>query len=398
MASANRQIVLAAGVRTPLGNFGGRLRNTPMSDQAAHAARAAISRGGLSPENVDHFVFSSTVPSDRDSLFAARVVGVKSGLSESAPALFVSRACASGLQTILSAAQQIETGHSQIAVAAGSDVFSRAPFAVSTGRWGHARGPQVLEDMLDWAYRCPFSLDYMGETAENLTEEFGYTREAMDVWGAMSQQRAIAAQKSGFLARQIAPIEIKNGRATETMADDESPRADATLEKLARLKPAFRDGGRVTAGNSSGVTDGAAAIIVGDRSHAERRGLKPEARLVDWVAVGVPPRIMGHGPVPAIRTLLERQALRISDIDYFEINEAFAVVNLHAERQLGIPRDVTNLYGGGISLGHPPAVTGLRMTMTAAHHLADTGGRRAVLSMCLGAGQGVAVLIERVAP
>ena len=212
----------------------------------------------------------------------------------------------------------------------------------------------------------------------------------------MSQARALAAQTSGFLARQIAPIEVTSGRATETMQHDESPRSDATLEKLARLKPAFRQGGRVTAGNSSGVTDGAAAVIVGDRDELERRGVEPEARLVDWAAVGVPPRLMGIGPVPAIRALLEQQSLRISDIDYFEINEAFAVVNLHAERQLGIPRDSTNLYGGGISLGHPPAVTGLRMAMTATQHLADTGGRRAILSMCLGAGQGMAMLIERV--
>ena len=395
-ANSRPEIVLAAGMRTPLGNFGGILRDIPMSDQAAHAIKAAVVRAGVSPARIDHCVFSSTVPTDRDSLFAARVVSMKGGLPEAIPALFVTRACASGLQAILSAAQQIETGHSRLAVAAGAEVFSRAPYAVTTARWGHARGPQVLDDMLEWAYRCPFSLDYMGETAENLADDFGITREAMDEWGAMSQARALAAQKSGFLSEQIAAIDVPRGRTTARIDADESPRADATLEKLARLKPAFREGGRVTAGNASGVTDGAAAMVIGARDAAESAGVAPVARLVDWCAVGVPPRIMGHGPVPAIRGLLERQGLRISDVDYFEINEAFAAVNLHAERQLGIPRDATNLYGGGISLGHPPAVTGLRMAMTASQHLARSGGRRAILSMCLGAGQGLAVLIERV--
>jgi acetyl-CoA acetyltransferase family protein len=394
MAESKPEIVIAAGMRTPLGVFGGALKGVPMSDQAAHAVKATLAAAGVGPEAIDHFVFTTTVPTDRDSLFSARVVSMHSGLSEDIPALFVSRACASGLQAILSAGQQIETGHSEVAIAAGSEVFSRVPYAVTTSRWGHARGPQVLDDMLEWAYRCPFSLEYMGETAENLAEEFQYERSAMDEWGVMSQQRAIAAIESGFLAKQIAPIDIPEGKSTRRFIHDEGPRSDATPEKLARLKPAFREGGRVTAGNSSGVTDGAAAIIVGARSATEAKGIEPWAKVVDWTAVGVPPRIMGHGPVPAVRMLLEKRGMKISDIDYFEVNEAFAVVNLHAERHLGIPRDATNLYGGGISVGHPPAVTGLRMAITAAHHLMDTGGRYAILSLCLGAGQGVAVLIE----
>jgi acetyl-CoA C-acetyltransferase len=396
MTTTQPNIIFAAGRRTPLGNFGGALRDVPMSDQAAHAVKASVAAAGLTPEDVDHFVFSSTVPTDKDSLFAARVVSVKGGLPEEIPALFVSRACASGLQSLLSAAQQIETGHSKISVAAGSEVFSRVPYAVTTARWGHARGPQTLDDMLEWAYRCPFSLEYMGDTAENVADEFGYERADMDEWGAMSQARALAAIDNGFLARQIAPIEVPDGKGTRQFAVDEGPRRDATLEKLNRLKPAFRPDGRVTAGNASGVTDGAAAFIVAERAAAEARGVEPMARLVDWVAVGVPPRIMGHGPVPAIRQLLEKRAMKISDIDYFEINEAFAVVNLHAERHLGIPRDLHNLYGGGISVGHPPAVTGLRMAMNAVEHLKEKGGRYAILSMCLGAGQGMAMLIEAV--
>ena len=387
-------IMLAAGTRTPLGDFGGSLRDLAMTDVAGHAARGCLAKAGLDPATVDHMVFTTTVPSDKDSLFAARVVGMKAGLPEHAGALGVVRACASGLQALLSAGQQVRDGHSRIALAGGGESYSRAPYAVTTARWGIKRGPQVLEDMLDWAYRCPFSGNYMGETAENLADDFQYTREAMDEWGAMSQARARAAIASGFLARQIVPIDVPEGRGMRRFETDEFPRADATREKLARLRPAFRQNGRVTAGNSSGVTDGAGFMLVGARDALDTAGVEAEARIVDWAVVGVPPRIMGHGPVPAIQALLERTALTIGDIDYVEINEAFAVVNLHAERQLGIPRDIHNLYGGGISLGHPPGVTGVRMAMTAMHHLTDTGGRYAVLSMCLGAGQGMAVLIE----
>ena len=390
------QIVFAAGTRTAMGNYGGALRETGLTDMAGHAARACLQRAGVAPEKVDHMVFTTTVPTDRDTLFAARVVGVKSGIPEDAGALHVVRACASGLQAILSAGQQIDSGHSRLALAGGAECYSRAPHAVTGARWGTPRGPLASDDMLDWAYRCPFSLEYMGETAENLAEEFQYPREPMDEWGAMSQARALDAIDSGFLARQITPIEVPDGRGTRVFDTDESPRADATLEKLSRLRPAFRPGGRVTAGNASGVTDGAGFVLVGARDAMEAAGCAPDARLVDWHVVGVPARIMGHGPVPAIRGLLEKTGLKISDIDYFEINEAFAVVNLHAESQLGIPRDIHNLYGGGISIGHPPGLTGVRMAMTAAEHLRQTGGRRAILSMCLGAGQGMAMLIERV--
>lgn len=389
-------IVLTAGTRTPLGNYGGAMKGVGLTDMAGHAARACVAKSGIAPEKIDHMVFTTTVPTDRDTLFAARVVGVKSGIPEAAGALHVVRACASGLQAILSAGQQIESGHSRLALAGGAECYSRAPHAVTKARWGVGRGGMELEDMLDWAYRCPFSQDYMGETAENLAEEFQYDRDAMDAWAAMSQARAIDAIETGFMARQIAPIDVPDGKGIRLFETDESVRSDATTEKLARLRPAFREGGKVTAGNSSGVTDGAGFVLVGDRDAMEAEGAKPEARLIDWHVVGVPPRIMGHGPVPAIQGLLEKTGLGISDIDYFEINEAFAVVNLHAERHLGIPRDVHNLYGGGISVGHPPGLTGVRMCMTAIEHLRETGGRRAILSMCLGAGQGMAMLIERV--
>ena len=392
-------IVLGAGARTPFGDFGKSLREVPLAVMGVHVVKACLQRAGLEAAQVDHLVFGNTAPVDHDGLFVSRKIALNAGLPEDSAALGVVRACGTGSQAIVSAAQQIMSGHSEIAVAAGGENYSRVPYLNHALRWGAGRGPVEMVDGLDTIYRCPFTKELMGDTAENLTARFGYQREAMDDWGFLSQQRAGAAMASGFLARQIAPIEVpshEKGRATRLFEHDEFPRPQITREKLATLKPAFRkDGqGQVTAGNSSGVTDGAAALVVASARAAERAGIQPQARLVDWAVVGVAPEIMGAGPVPAIRKLLARTKLAVADIDYWEINEAFAVVNLHAERELGIARERTNLYGGGISIGHPPGATGLRMTITAMHHLADTRGRYAVISMCLGSGMGMATLIE----
>jgi acetyl-CoA acetyltransferase family protein len=251
-----------------------------------------------------------------------------------------------------------------------------------------------MVDTLDWAYRDPFSLELMGETAENLADDNQYQREPMDEYALTSQQRAGAARD--FLSRHIAPIEVRERKATRMMDEDEYPRPQVTLEKLAAMQPVFRENGMVTAGNSSGVTDGAAMVVVADRAKAEALGVEPVARIVDWEIVGVPPRIMGCGPVPAIRKLLDKHELKSGDIDYYEINEAFAVVNLHAEKQLDVSRERCNLYGGGISLGHPPGATGARMTLVAMQHLVENEQDKAIISMCMGAGQGLAMLIERV--
>lgn len=392
-----QDIILSSGARTPLGDFGKSLRDTPLTQLAVHAVKASITRAGLVAGDVDHLVFGNTAPVDHDGLFASRKVALEAGMSIESAALGVTRACGTGSQTIVSAAQQIVSGHSQVAVAAGGENYSRVPYLAHRVRWGAQRGPFEFVDGLDYIYRCPFTRELMGDTAENMVARFGYSRQAQDEWGLMSQQRAGSAMRSGFLARQIAPIELQQTKGkTQLFAHDEFPRPEVTLEKLASLKPAFRKDGKgsVTAGNSSGVTDGAAALIVASQSAAKRLAIPMQARLIDWAVVGVPPDIMGSGPVPAISRLLAQQQLKVSDIDYFEVNEAFAVVNLYAERELGIPRERTNLYGGGISLGHPPGATGLRMTMTAMHHLQDTGGRYAIISMCLGSGMGMATLIE----
>ena len=393
----SQDIVLAGGKRTPFGDFGKSLREIPLAELGVHAARACIAAAGIGAGRIDHLVFGNVLPVDYDGHFISRKVALGAGLPIESSAFSVNRACASGSQAIASAAQNVRDGHSAISLAAGGENFSRAPYVTQSMRWGAHRGTAAIEDGLDYAYRCPFSRELMGETAENLSERGGYTRSDMDDWGFMSQSRAKAAIESGFLARQIAPIDVPDGRARRLFAQDEFPRLNVTREKLGQLKPAFRSDGRVTAGSSSGVSDGAAALLVADRAALDSAGVGAEARLVAWATAGVPPEIMGAGPVPAIRKLLAMTGLRIADIDYFEINEAFAVVNLHAERELGITRDRTNLYGGGISIGHPPGATGIRMTITAMHHLKDSGGRYAVISMCCGAGQGMATLIENLA-
>ncbi|MSP68614.1 MAG: thiolase family protein [Alphaproteobacteria bacterium] len=389
-----REIILAGGARTPFGDYGKSLKDVPLAALGTHAAKACLARAGVAAADVDHLVFGNVLPVDQQGYFIARVVALEAGMAEDSRAMNVNRACASGTQAIVTAAEQMLSGHSRLALAGGGENFSRAPYVAENVRWGLKRGPQAMVDTLDWAYRDPFSLELMGETAENLAEDFQYRREDMDAWGVMSQNRAGAAIASGFLAQQIAPIDVPERKGTRRMETDEFPRPEVTLEKLATLKPVFRQGGKVTPGNSSGVTDGAAMVLVAERERADALGIDYQIRLVDWALVGVPPRIMGCGPVPAVQDLLRRTGLSVGDIDYFEINEAFAVVNLHAEACLKTPRAKTNLYGGGISIGHPPGATGARMTITAMQHLIATGERYAVISMCIGAGQGMAVLIE----
>ena len=305
-------------------------------------------------------------------------------------ALGVIRACGSGLQAIVSAAHQVLDGSSHIALAGGAENFSRVPHVLTTARWGQKRGTQQLEDMLDWAYRCPTTALYMGETAEYLAAQHGYTRVAMDDWAVMSQSRAVAAEESGFLGQQIAPVMV----GAKQIERDESIRRGITHATLAALKPSFSADGTVTAGNASPVSDGAGFMVVAERSALRAAGGVAHAQLLGWATIGVEPRLMGHGPVPAIQKLLQRHGLTVGDIDYWEINEAFAAVTLHVEQQLGVSRQRTNLYGGAISIGHPPGVTGIRMTHTAIQHLRSIGGGRAVMAMCLGSGQGMAVLIE----
>ena len=390
-----KEVVIAGGKRTPFGDFGKSLKDIPLSSLATHAAKASVDDAGIQSADIDHIVWGNVLPVDPDGYYVGRVAGLNIGMPENSCALQVNRACGSGTQAIITAAQQILTGHGEIALAGGGENFSRGGFVNQKMRWGVIRGSQAFEDSVEWAYNDPFGHGLMGVTAENLADDYQYQRDQMDEWSLMSQTRAGAAIDSGFLSRQITPIEVPEGRKnTRLMEHDEFPRPDVSIDKLGMLKPVFRKDGKVTPGNSSGVTDGAAFVVVGDRKALESRGSEPLVRLVDWAIVGVEPRIMGCGPVPAIRALWEKRGLKPSDVDYYEINEAFAVVNLHAEKKLGVSREITNCYGGGISIGHPPGATGVRMTLTAIHHLIDTNQRFAIISMCMGAGQGMAVLIE----
>ena len=274
------EIVLAGGMRTPFGDFGKSLRNTPMTDLGVHAAGACLSKAGLPAAKVDHLVWGNVLPVDHDGYFASRVIALKVDMPVESCALNVSRACGSGTQAILTAAEQIMAGQGEIALAGGGENFSRGPYALTTARWGAVRGPQQMQDTLDWAYRDPFSSELMGETAENLADDFQYTRDAMDDYALSSQQRVGSAIDSGFLAKQIAPIEVPEGKGVRTMNADEFPRPQITREKLGKLRPVFREGGRVTPGNSSGVTDGAAFVVVGNRDSLEGEGVaRPSGRL-----------------------------------------------------------------------------------------------------------------------
>jgi acetyl-CoA acetyltransferase family protein len=380
-----RSVVLAGGVRTPFGRFGGKLAAYDVSRLAVPVVKEVMRRVGVAPEDVDHLVFGNTIHSTADAPFGARVVTLESGLPITTRSLGVIRACGTGLQAIVSAAEQIALGRSEVAVAAGAEVYSQAPHVIRA-RWGVKRGVPPVEDMLDWAYRDPFDGALMGETAERLSDYAGIGRERQDAYALESQRRTQRATELGYLAEEILPL--------PELAVDEFPRPHTTAEKLAGMPTPFREGGRVTPGNSSGVNDGAAAMMVLAEEAAERLGVQPWARIVDWAVVGCEPGLMGRGPVPATQAVFARTGLRAEDIDVAEINEAFAVVVLHAMDELGLDHERTNPNGGAISIGHPPGATGLRMMIAALNQLHRTGGRYGLVTMCLGAGQGMAMIVE----
>lgn len=381
----SRSVVLAGGVRTPFGRFGGKLAGYDVSRLAVPVVKEVMRRVGVEPAEVDHLVLGNTIHTTADAPFACRVVTLESGLPIAARSLGVIRACGTGLQAIASAAEQIALGRSDVAVAAGVEVYSQAPHVIRS-RWGIKRGVPPVEDMLDWAYRDPFDGSLMGQTAEALSDYAGIDRDRQDAYALESQRRTQRAGERAYLAEEIL--------ALPELAVDEFPRPETTAEKLASMGTPFRPGGRVTAGNSSGINDGAAAMMVLAEDAAQRRGVEPWARLVDWEVVGCEPELMGRGPVPATRALFERTGLTAKDMDVAEVNEAFAVVVVHAIDELGLDPERTNPNGGAISLGHPPGATGLRMAISALNELHRTGGRYGLLTMCLGAGQGMAMIVE----
>ncbi len=393
--SDNREVVLLSGVRTAVGGYGGGLKDVPAVDLAATVVREAVARAGAKPEDIGHCVFGNVVHGERRDMYLSRVAAINGGLPKETPAVTLNRLCGSGMQAIVSAAQLVLLGDCDAAVAGGAENMSRAGYWTPGLRFGQRMGDGQVQDAMVGALTDPFQGMHMGVTAENVAEKWGISREDQDALAVESHRRAVNAQDNGYFKEQIVPVEIKSRRGTVSFDTDEHPRRDATLEGMAKLRPVFKKDGSVTAGNASGINDAAAAVVLMERGAAEQRGLKPKARLVGYAFAGVEPEYMGIGPVPAVRKLLDRTGLGIGDIDLFEVNEAFAAQALAVCRDLDLPMEKTNPNGSGISLGHPIGATGCLITVKAMHELHRTGGRYALITMCIGGGQGIAAIIER---
>lgn len=393
--SEKREVVVLSGVRTAIGTFGGSLKDHPPTELAALVTREAVARAGVQPDEIGHVVFGHVINTEPHDMYMARYAAVRGGLSVETPALTLNRLCGSGLQAIVSAAQYILQGDVEAAVAGGAECMSRGPYSLPAMRFGARMNDSKVVDMMVGALTDPFDDCHMGVTAENVAAKWGISREDQDQLAYESHMRAARAIDEGRFANQIVPVEIKVKGGTAEFTVDEGVRRDTTLEKLAKLRPVFLKDGSVTAGNASSINDAAAAMVLMDRATAERRGYKPLARLVGYSHAAVEPKYMGIGPVPAVRRLLERTGLRIADIDLFEVNEAFAAQALAVMRELELPPDRTNPNGSGISLGHPIGATGCILAVKAIYELQRIGGRYALVTMCIGGGQGIAAIFER---
>jgi len=393
----NREVVVVSGVRTAIGTFGGSLKDQPPTQLAASVLREACRRAAVGAEDVHHVVFGHVVNTEPRDLYLSRVATIEGGLSKETPALTLNRLCGSGLQAIVSAAQTIMLGDADVAVGGGAEVMSRGPYLLPGARWGQRMGDGQMLDMMTGALHDPFGRFHMGVTAENVAKQWQISREDQDALAVESHRRAANAVKSGYFRDQILDIELKSRKGPVIFNTDEHFRGDASIEDMAKLKPVFvRENGTVTAGNASGINDGAGAVVLMERRTAELRGLKPLARLVSYAHAGVDPSVMGIGPVPASRKALDRAGLRTTDLDVIEANEAFAAQALAVTRQLDLDPAKVNPNGSGISLGHPIGATGAIITVKALYELQRIQGRYALVTMCIGGGQGIAAVFERV--
>ncbi len=395
MSDKNRNIVFLSAVRTPFGTFGGSLKGHSATQLGAHAATAAVERAGVDTEEYGHTYFGNVIQTSADAVYLSRHVGLQAGLPETAPALTLNRLCGSGFQAVISAAEDIIMGDSRVCLTGGTESMSQAPHVVRGARWGLRFGtPNALEDTL-WESltdtQCGFS---MAETAENLADEYDLTREAVDAYAVRSQQLAKLAWDEGRFDAEVVPVTIRKRGKEISFARDEHLRPDTTVEALSALKPYFKSDGLVTAGNASGIGDGAGALVVADGEFASAHGLATMGRLVSWGVAGVPPRIMGIGPAPAARLALKRAGLSLDDIDLIEVNEAFSPQYCAVEKELGLDRDKVNVDGGAIALTHPLGATGARITAHLLHELKRRGGGMGLGSACIGGGQGIAVIVE----
>ncbi len=390
-------------LRTPIGRYGGALAGARPDDLAALVVRRAVERNGIDPEGVDDVILGAANQSGEDNRNVARMAALLAGLPVEVPGTTVNRLCASGLEAVSQAARAVRCEEASLMLAGGVESMTRAPFVYLKPERGFARGPvEVADTTIGWRFINPqlaerYSTEGMGETAENVAERHGVAREDQDRFALESHQRAVSAQAAGTFEREIVPVEIPQRRGDPVVvSEDEGPRPDTTLERLAALRPVFRDGGSVTAGNSSSINDGAACVVVGSERTAERLGRRPLARVVASAAAGVDPAVMGLGPIPATRKALDRAGLSIDDIDLIELNEAFASQSIACMRELGIPHEKLNVNGGAIAIGHPLGCSGARLVGTLAHELKARGLRYGLATLCIGVGQGLATVIEAV--
>ncbi|MCC0079512.1 MAG: acetyl-CoA C-acyltransferase family protein [Rhodobacter sp.] len=387
-------IVILSGARTAIGTFGGSLAGIPVSETATHVTKAALERAGVSADQIGTVVFGHVINTEPRDAYLSRVAAIQAGIPNTVPAMNVNRLCGSGAQAIVSAVQALALNDAQFAVAGGAESMSRAPYILPAARWGQKMGDVGAQDMMLGALTCPFGTGHMGVTAENVAREHGVTREAQDAFAMESQVRAARAIAEGRFKDQIAPIMIKSRKGEVAFDTDEHPKA-TSLEALAGLRPAFEKAGTVTAGNASGINDGAAAIVLARADAAAAAGLTPRARVVGYAVAGVRPEVMGIGPIPAVEALLARTGLSVSDFDVIESNEAFAAQALAVNAGLGLDPARVNPNGGAIALGHPVGATGAIVTVKAMYELERIGGRYALITMCIGGGQGIALAIER---
>jgi acetyl-CoA C-acetyltransferase len=392
-----REVVVVSGVRTAVGTFGGSLKDVAPTELGATVVAESLRRAGVEGGEVGHVVFGHVINTEPKDMYLGRVAALKGGVKDHTPCLTVNRLCGSGLQAIVSAAQTILLGDADIAIGGGAESMSRGPYIIPSGRFGQRMGDGKIVDMMVGALHDPFDVIHMGVTAENVARQWSITREEQDALAVQSHQRAARAIAAGHFKSQIVPILLKSKKGEVPFDTDEHVRADATVADMAKLKPVFiKDNGTVTAGNASGINDGAAAVVLMERSLAEKKGLQPLARLVSYAHAGVDRKIMGIGPVPASRKALEKAGLSVQQMDVIESNEAFAAQACAVMKELGADPAKVNPNGSGISLGHPVGATGAVITVKALYELQRSGGRHALVTMCIGGGQGIAAVFERI--
>ena len=390
-------VYIVSGVRTAIGDFGGTLKDMAPATLGKLVIEEAVKRAGIESNDVQHVVLGQAIPSEPRDSYVARVAAVEAGIPIEAPALTVNRLCASGMQAIVSGAQMIALGEAEVVVSGGTEVMSRSPYVLTASRWGQKMGNMTAIDAMIGVLSDPFEGVHMGVTAENVATRYRITREDQDALAVESHKRAARAQEEGRFDSQILPIEIKTRKGVTSFKTDEHVRADATVEGMAKLRPAFDKSGSVTAGNASGINDGAAAVVLASQSAVDAKGLKPMAKLIGWGYAGVEPSIMGIGPIKAVPIALKRAGLTLDDMDVIEANEAFASQSCAVANELGFDPAKVNPNGSGISLGHPVGASGAIITVKLLYELERSGGRYGLATMCVGGGQGIAIVVERVA-